>query len=57
MELGDPELPRQTSTPHHALHDARWTREAWAYLANLHPVGAGRRALGRKNPGQAGQRG
>jgi hypothetical protein len=50
IELGDPELPRQTTPPHHALNDARWTREAWEFLANLHPSGAERRALGRKNP-------
>ncbi len=49
IELGDPELPRQTSSPHHALNDARWTREAWMALADLHPAGAERRAVGRKN--------
>ncbi len=54
IELGDPQLPRQTSSPHHALNDARWTREAWAFLANLHPAGADRRAHGRKNSGQVG---
>ena len=50
IELGDPELPRQTTSPHHALNDARWTREDWAFLAGLHPAGANRRAVGHKNP-------
>lgn len=26
------ELPKQTSTEHHALADALWTREAWEFL-------------------------
>ncbi len=52
IELGDPELPRQTTSAHHALNDARWTRDAWTFLARLHPPGAARRAHGRKNPGQ-----
>ena len=26
------ELPKQTSTEHHALADAKWTKEAWEYL-------------------------
>ena len=51
IELGDPELPHQTDARHHALNDARWTRDAWAFLAALHPVGAGRRAVGRKHAG------
>ena len=29
---GNPKLPEQTSTEHHALTDAEWTREAWAFL-------------------------
>jgi hypothetical protein len=32
---GNPELPKQTSTEHHALADAEWTRGAWNYLAGL----------------------
>lgn len=32
---GNPELPKQTSTEHHALADAEWTRHAWNYLAGL----------------------
>jgi hypothetical protein len=48
IELGDPELPRPSGARHHALADARWTREAWDFLANLHPAGAERRCLGSK---------
>jgi hypothetical protein len=29
IELGDPELPHQVGAKHHALLDARWTRDAW----------------------------
>jgi len=47
IELGDPELPRQVGVRHHALADARWTKP-WAYLATLHPVGAGRCSVGSK---------
>lgn len=32
VSCGDPRLPEQTSTEHHALADARWTREAWEFL-------------------------
>ncbi len=42
LELGDPELPQQVDVRHHALADARWTRDAWTYLATLHPAGADR---------------
>ncbi len=56
IELGDPELPHQTGDRHHALADARWTKEAWAFLASLHPEGASRRAHGHKNPGQVRRR-
>ncbi len=51
IELGSPELPTQTGARHHALADARWTKEAWSFLANLHPEGSERVALGRKHPG------
>lgn len=54
IELGDPELPHQQGTRHHALADARWTKEAWAFLAALAPAGAERRAFGRKNAGPSG---
>lgn len=32
VSLGDPRLPEQTSTEHHALADARWTRDAHLWL-------------------------
>lgn len=32
MDLGNPELPEQTSIEHHALEDARWVKDAWTYL-------------------------
>jgi hypothetical protein len=54
IELGDPELPHQLGTRHHALHDARWTSDAWAFLARLNPAAGGRRAIGCKNPDQLG---
>ena len=31
--LGNPELPKQDSGQHHALADARWTKQAWEFLA------------------------
>lgn len=34
-DLGNPTLPEQTSTEHHALADARWTREAWEFLQSV----------------------
>jgi hypothetical protein len=46
IELGDVELPRQVGVRHHALHDARWTRQAWTFLAGVDPTVAERRALG-----------
>ena len=50
--LGDPELPRQVGARHHALADARRTREAWVYLAGLHPAGAERHCAGSKYQGR-----
>jgi hypothetical protein len=35
VRLGDPPLPEQSSTEHHALDDARWNAEAHASLAAL----------------------
>jgi hypothetical protein len=32
-EMGNPELPAQDGTEHHALADARWNKRAWEYLA------------------------
>jgi len=53
--LGDPELPHQLGARHHALLDARWTRDAWAFLARLDPTAGERWATGRKNPDQVGR--
>ena len=51
IELGDPELPPQSGAVHHALSDARWTKEAWTFLAALNPAAFERRSIGRKNRG------
>ena len=51
IELGDPDLPRQVGQKHHALADARWTRDAWTFLAGLDPSGGDRRAVGGKHAG------
>ncbi len=50
IALGNPELPRQTGSMHHALADARWTRDAWAFLKNVDPAASERRCVGRKHP-------
>jgi 3' exoribonuclease, RNase T-like len=50
IELGDPELPPQTKARHHALADARWTRDAWKFLADLNPIAGERRCKDRKYP-------
>lgn len=34
VDRGDPRLPEQTSTEHHALADAIWTRKAWEFLSS-----------------------
>ncbi len=52
IELGDPELPHQQGVRHHALFDARWTRDAWSFLARLNPAAGERCATGCKNPDQ-----
>src|SRR5690606_37315943 len=31
-ELGNPQLPKQASTEHNALADARWNMEVWDFL-------------------------
>ena len=54
LELDDPELPHQTGARHHALADARWTKQAWTFLAELAPQAAERRCAGRKYPDQFG---
>lgn len=33
--LGDPKHPEQTNTEHHALHDARWNRDLFAFLRTV----------------------
>jgi hypothetical protein len=53
IELGDPPLPIQVGPCHHALADARWTREAWNFLKTQDPVASERRCVGRKHPVQA----
>jgi hypothetical protein len=52
IELGDPELPHQTGVRHHALADARWTRDAWVFLHRLDPKAGDRCAVGCKNAGE-----
>jgi hypothetical protein len=37
VRLGNPALPEQVGTEHHALADARWNREAWQFLRGLDP--------------------
>lgn len=32
VSKGNPILPKQRSTEHHALADAQWTRDAWNFL-------------------------
>ena len=34
FHIGNPELPKQTTTEHHALLDARWNRDVHAFLKN-----------------------
>lgn len=34
-ELGNPQLPDQENTEHHALNDARWNKKAFDFLRNL----------------------
>jgi hypothetical protein len=62
IELGDPDLPRQLGPRHHALYDARWTRDAWAFLASplrssnigccaVHPRACGERVRPPHAPG------
>lgn len=50
LELGDPELPHQAGPRHHALADARWTRQAWAFLCELDSRAVERRPTGSKWP-------
>jgi len=44
MRLGNPKLPEQDSTEHHALADAKWNKLAWEFLAatpNNNALGGG----------------
>lgn len=34
-DVGNPDLPKQDSTEHHALADARWTKQAWEFLQTV----------------------
>ena len=54
IELGDPELPQQSEPRHNALADARWTRQAWAFLCTMDPSVGERCAVGRKHPDEPG---
>jgi 3' exoribonuclease, RNase T-like len=53
IELADPELPHQVGARHHALADARWTRDAWRFLVSLDPNAGERRPSGGKNQNPA----
>ena len=33
VRLGNPKLPKQDSTEHNALHDARWNKTVWDFLS------------------------
>lgn len=35
-DLGNPKMPKQDATEHHALADAKWTRDAWKYLTEVY---------------------
>ena len=56
IELGDPDLPPQSGPRHHALADARWTKQAWEFLSGFDAGAGERRPSGRKNPDQFGAR-
>ena len=49
MAMGDPLLPVQTGQKHHALADARWTRDAWLALRDIDPQGGERHT---RRPGE-----
>ena len=38
VSVGDPLLPAQNTTEHHALNDALWTRQAWEFLQDRLPA-------------------
>ena len=35
FEKGNPKMPKQSTTEHHALADARWNKEAWEFLQTI----------------------
>jgi hypothetical protein len=53
LSLAIRSFPPEGESPPRAP-DARWTKEAWTFLASRHPAGANRRTTERKNPGEAG---
>ncbi len=52
IELGDPELPRQTTSAPPRAQRRPLDARRLDVSGRLHPAGAARRAHGRKNPGQ-----
>ncbi len=34
-DMGNPKLPKQKSTEHNALHDARWNKQVFEFLKNV----------------------
>jgi hypothetical protein len=40
MMKGNPKLPEQASKEHHALEDARWTKQAYEFLLTVAEIGA-----------------
>lgn len=39
-DLGDIELPKQSSKEHNALNDARWNKQSWEFLRNCQLTGS-----------------
>jgi hypothetical protein len=46
VSLGNPTLPKQSSTEHNALHDARWNRDAYLFLEDYAMEQSARKANG-----------
>ena len=38
VSKGNPQLPEQATTEHHALADARWVRDSWLWLQEQGPL-------------------
>lgn len=49
VDLGNPKLPEQISTEHHALADAVWTKEAWEFLNSYDRTRSALLLAGEKN--------